>query len=62
MNTWTDNKTRRAVGAEWRGQVERPPHNPDAVIIGSGRILRPNFDKCRRDAFCRCRKCKPALK
>lgn len=33
------------------------PHNPDAHIITNvGR-----FVFCRRDGFCRCRRCKPSL-
>ena len=38
-------------------RVQRMPHNPDAGVItniGMGA-------ECRRDRFCRCRKCKPPL-
>ena len=34
------------------------PHNPDAHIITNI----GQFKFCRRDRFCRCRKCKPPLR
>jgi hypothetical protein len=53
----------REVKAESTGKVELClAHAPDAVIISSNPALHvPNFDRCRRDNFCRCRACKPAL-
>ena len=34
------------------------PHNPEAHVISNVGM----FANCRRDAFCRCRKCRPPLK
>ena len=38
--------------------VDMLPHNPNAHVITNVNI----FDHCRRDRFCRCRRCKPPLK
>lgn len=37
--------------------IQLQPHNEDAHIITNIGA----FKFCRRDRFCRCRKCKPAL-
>lgn len=37
--------------------IQRPPHDPDAYIITNI----GQFAFCRKDKFCRCRKCKPPL-
>jgi len=66
MTNWTDSRG-RPVRAMGRGRVEYAPMKPQGedaqiVVISSNPALHvPNFDKCRRDAFCRCRTCKPAL-
>lgn len=38
-------------------RVERPPHDPDAHVITNVGA----WAHCRRDRFCRCRRCKPPL-
>lgn len=62
MTHWTDSRG-RPVRAHTTAKVELSlAHDADAVIISSNPALHvPNFDRCRRDAFCRCRACKPAL-
>lgn len=61
MTHWTNRQGQRQR-AFTSARVEYAPHNPAAVIISSNPALHvPNFDKCRRDKFCRCRTCKPAM-
>lgn len=66
MVSWIDGRgqfvsahsTARVEQAEWKPQGS----DPDIVVISSDpRLMRPNFDRCRRDKFCRCRSCKPSL-
>lgn len=47
--------TRTVTVAQWPFRPE--PHNPEAHIITNI----GEFAMCRRDNFCRCRKCKPPL-
>lgn len=54
------NWTGDARGVKSRGpwKFEPLPHNPDAHVISNVDF----FSNCRRDDFCRCRRCKPPLK
>lgn len=62
MAHWKDSSGRN-VSAVTTARVELVLGGPaDAVIISSNpRLHVPNFDRCRRDALCRCRSCKPSL-
>lgn len=58
---WKNNKGQgvRASGAWDEGaRVQFKPHDPEAHVVTNIGI----FAFCRRDRFCRCRKCKPGLK
>lgn len=54
MNFTGDAKGKRSVGP-WRFEPLR--HDPEAHVISNVGL----FAFCRRDKFCRCRKCKPPL-
>lgn len=56
MNSGWSNPTPRPAAQAKR--FEPKPHNPDAHVI-TNVLLR---DHCRRDRFCRCRRCKPPLR
>lgn len=62
MTQWVDSQ-RRPVRAMGRGKVELVLNHAegDVIISSNPRLHVPNFDRCRRDRFCRCAACKPEL-
>lgn len=59
---WIDGNGQR-VRALSNAKVELVlDHAPGDVVISSNpRLHVPNFDRCRRDRYCRCPQCRPSL-